>query len=217
MDWKSTHPLLRYAGFDNVQVTQSLTAKTPAWAVSLAEAPQAPIMLAGDLGRQRIVWVGFDMLESNWPLRVSFPIFIANAVEWLNPANAKSGQLLVKAGDAFRLSLAQPEKKPQVICRGAQRKPDTIDPKANEFVFGDTFQQGTYRLRIGTNETIFAWICSMRRRATSSRETSCSWAIHEGHRHHDTTNEHGVVADHRRWRDWWMLMLEWWYYHRRTV
>src|SRR5207248_3498508 len=35
VDWKSTHPLLRYAGLDNVQVMQSLTAKTPTWAVSL--------------------------------------------------------------------------------------------------------------------------------------------------------------------------------------
>jgi hypothetical protein len=27
VDWKSTHPLLRYAGFDNVQIVQSLTAR----------------------------------------------------------------------------------------------------------------------------------------------------------------------------------------------
>src|SRR5208283_4929552 len=104
VDWRTSHPLMRYAGFDNVQVKESYTAKTPAWAVSLADAPQASLILAGDLGRQRLVWVGFDILESNWPLRVSFPIFIANAAEWLNPANAKTSQLLVKAGEAFRLA-----------------------------------------------------------------------------------------------------------------
>ena len=107
VDWRSAHPLLRYAGFDNVQVVQSLSAKTPTWATALVEAPQAPLMFAGDLGRQRIVWIGFDTLESNWPLRVSFPIFIANAVDWLNPANARNGQLLVKAGDPFRLALTE--------------------------------------------------------------------------------------------------------------
>src|SRR5206468_7015970 len=114
VDWKSTHPLLRYAGFDNVQVAASLTAKTPNWAVSLLDAPQAPLILAGELGRQRIIWIGFDLLESNWPLRVSFPIFVANAVEWLNPANAKSSQLLVKAGDPFRLALTHAETSAQV-------------------------------------------------------------------------------------------------------
>ena len=114
VDWKTAHPLLRYAGFDNVQVSRSLTAKTPSWAVSLVEAPQAPLILAGELARQRIIWIGFDTLESNWPLRVSYPIFIANAVEWLDPANVKGGQLLVKAGDPFRLALSQPAKSAQV-------------------------------------------------------------------------------------------------------
>ena len=114
VDWKSTHPLLRYAGFDNVQIVQSLTARAPTWAVSILEAPQAPLILAGELGRQRIVWVGFDPLESNWPLRVSFPIFIANAVDWLNPANAKNSQLLIKAGDPFRMALAEPVKSAEV-------------------------------------------------------------------------------------------------------
>ena len=51
------------------------------------------------------MWVGFDPLESNWPLRVSFPIFIANAVDWLNPATAAAAQLSVHAGEAFRLPL----------------------------------------------------------------------------------------------------------------
>src|SRR5207247_1985072 len=155
VDWRSAHPLLRYSGFDNVQVMQSLTARAPTWAVSLADAPQAALMLAGELGRQRIIWIGFDILESNWPLRVSFPIFIANAVEWLNPANAKGGQLLVKAGDVFRLALSYPEKRAQITLPGGATKTLEVDPNANEFVFGDTYKQGIYRLRLGTNDLVF--------------------------------------------------------------
>src|ERR1051325_913098 len=86
VDWKSSHPLLRFVSFDNVQVARTLAVKAPTWAVSVADSPQTPLILAGDLGRQRIVWLGFDTLESTWPLRVSFPIFIANAVDWLNTA-----------------------------------------------------------------------------------------------------------------------------------
>ena len=89
VDWRSTHPVLRYVGFDNVQISKSLLVKTPTWAVSLVDSSQAPLIIAGELARQRIVWVGFDPLESNWPLRISFPIFIANAVDWLNPASAR--------------------------------------------------------------------------------------------------------------------------------
>jgi hypothetical protein len=217
VDWKTSHPLLRYAGFDNVQVMQSLTAKTPTWAVSLVDSPQAPLILAGELGRQRIVWIGFDILESNWPLRVSFPIFIANAVEWLNPANSKGSQLLVKAGDAFRLPLNHPETSAQITMPGGATKSLTVDPKANEFVFGDTYNQGTYRLRLGTNETVFC--VDLLDAAESNIKPRDELQLGKYTKVTATTVQR---ANMELWRTiaglgLAVLLIEWWYYHRRTV
>ncbi len=217
VDWKSTHPLLRYAGFDNVQVMQSLTAKTPSWAVSLVEAPQAPLILAGELGRQRIVWIGFDILESNWPLRVSFPIFIANAVDWLNPANAKGGQLLVKAGEPFRLGLTEPVSSAQITLPSGQTKSIAVDAKASEFVFGDTFKQGTYRLRLGTNDTVFC--VDLLDAAESNIKPRDELQLGKYTKVTATTMQR---ANMELWRTIGALGLlvllgEWWYYHRRTA
>jgi hypothetical protein len=217
VDWKSSHPLLRYAGFDNVQVMKSLTAKTPSWAVSLVDSPQAPLAVAGELGRQRIIWVGFDVLESNWPLRISFPIFIANAAEWLNPANAKGGQLLVKAGEAFRLPLAKPEKSAQVILPGGEIKTVPIEANANELVFGDTFKQGTYRLKLGTNEMAF---CVDLLDANESNikprdelQLGKYTRVTASALQHTNTELWRTIAGIGLA----VLLLEWWYYHRRTV
>lgn len=91
VDWRGTHPLLRFVPFDNVAVAETLTAKTPTWTVPLVEARPTPLILAGELERCRVIWLGFDSLQSAWPLRVSFPIFIANAVEWLHPATVAGG------------------------------------------------------------------------------------------------------------------------------
>src|SRR5258706_5469756 len=217
VDWKSTHPLLRYAGFDNVQVMQSLTAQTPSWAVSLVEAPQAPLILAGELGRQRIVWIGFDILESNWPLRVSFPIFIANAVDWLNPANAKGGQLLVKAGEPFRLGLTEPVSSAQITLPSGQTKSIAMDAKASEFVFGDTFKQGTYRLRLGTNDTVFC--VDLLDAAESNIKPRDELQLGKYSKVSATTLHR---ANMELWRyiaalALLVLLFEWWYYHRRTV
>ena len=217
VDWKSSHPLLRYAGFDNVQVMESLTAKTPTWAVSLADAPQAPLILAGELGRQRIIWIGFDTLESNWQLRVSFPIFIANAVEWLNPANAKGSQLLVKAGDAFRLALMHPETSAQVTLPGGATKALALDPNANEFVFGDTYKQGAYRLRLGTNDTVFC--VNLLDAAESNIKPRDELQLGKYTKVTATTLQR---VNMELWRTiaglgLLMLLVEWWYYHRRTV
>ncbi len=217
VDWKSNHPLLRYASFDNVQVVESLSAKTPSWAISILEAPQAPLILAGDLGRQRIIWIGFDILESNWPLRVSFPIFVANAVDWLNPANARSGQLLVKAGDPFRLGLSEPTTTAQVTVPGGQTKTLAIDPKANELVFGDTLKEGTYRLHIGTNDTAFC--VDLLDAAESNIKPREEVQLGKYTTVSATTNKR---TNMELWRTiaalgFVMLLIEWWYYHRRTV
>ena len=217
VDWRSAHPLMRYAGFDNVQVVQSLTAKAPAWAVSLVDAPQAPLVLAGDLGRQRIIWVGFDLLDSNWPLRVSFPIFVANAVDWLNPANEKSAQLLVKPGDAFRLPLSQSEKSAQVTLPGGATRSLDVDPKANEFVFGDTLKQGLYKVKVGTNDVMFC--ADLLDAAESNIQPREELQLGKYTKVIATTLQR---TNMELWRTiaslaLLMMLVEWWYYHKRTA
>ena len=217
VDWRSAHPLLRYSGFDNVQVVESLAARPPAWAVSLADSPTASLMLAGDLGRQRILWLGFDVLESNWPLRVSFPIFIANAVEWLNPANAQGGQLLVKSGEPLRLALTQPEKSAQVTSPDGQNRTFALDRAATEFVYSETYRQGIYRLQIGTNETVFC--VDLLDAAESSIKPREEVRLGKYTHVAATTLKR---ANLEIWRTiaaigLFVLLGEWWYYHRRTV
>jgi hypothetical protein len=217
VDWRTSHPLMRYAGFDNVQVKESYTAKTPGWAVSLADAPQASLILAGDLGRQRLVWIGFDILESNWPLRVSFPIFMANAAEWLNPANAKTSQLLVKAGEAFRLVLGRPETSAQVSLPGGQTRTVPIDANASEFVFGDTSKQGVYRVRIGTNDTVFC--VNLLDAAESNIKPRDELQLGKYTKVQATSMQRANMEVWRSFAGLALLVLlgEWWFYHRRTV
>jgi hypothetical protein len=217
VDWKNTHSLLRFVNFDNVQVTESLGVKTPPWAVSLVDSPQTPLVLTGDLDRQRIVWVGFDTLQSTWPLRISFPIFIANAVEWLNPASTSSAQLMIPAGSPFRLPLPQPIKTAKLTGPDNKARVLEVDPKANELVIGDTFKQGIYRLTTGTNTTTF---CVNLVDAAESNIAA---------REELPFGRYGKVAasklqrtNSELWR--WLagiglavLLFEWWWYHKRTV
>jgi hypothetical protein len=74
VDWKSTHQLLRYVSFDNVLVMESFGVKTPAWGISVVDSPKTPLIIAGEVDRHLLLWVGFDVLQSSWPLRVSWPI-----------------------------------------------------------------------------------------------------------------------------------------------
>jgi Ca-activated chloride channel family protein len=216
VDWKNTHPLLRYINLDNVQIGESLGVKTPSWATALVEAQQTPLILAGDLGRQKIVWIGFDTLQSTWPLRISFPMFMANAVDWLNPEATKSSQLMVHAGEPFRYELTQPAATAEVTMPDGTKR--TLTPgDAREIVFGDTGKQGIYHLRVGTNDVTFCVnLLDAAESNTKPREEL------EFGKFNTVSATQLRRANVDLWR--WiaagalaMLMFEWWYYHRRTA
>jgi hypothetical protein len=216
VDWKNTHPLLRYINLDNIQISDAIGVRTPAWGVPLVETRQTPLLLAGELSRQKIIWVGFDTLQSTWPLRVSFPMFMANAVEWLNPSSSKSREFLLHAGEPFHYAPAQVVESVEVTLPDGAKK--TLAAVGNhEFVFGDTARQGVYRLRAGTNEVAF---CVNVLDATESN-TKPRDELQLGK--FNTVGATEVKqASVEMWR--WIaiaavavLMFEWWYYHRRTV
>ena len=181
------------------------------------DAPQSPLLIAGEIGRQRVVWVGFDTLESTWPLRISFPIFVANAVDWLNPATAKAEQFLVKSGDAFRLPLASPVTEATVTGPDGKVHPVTVAPQASEFVWGDTGVQGVYRVQLGTNRLTFA--ANLLDAAESNIRPRESLDLGRFTQVKATTEKD---ANLEYWR-WFALaglavMLgEWWWFHRRTA
>jgi Ca-activated chloride channel homolog len=217
VDWKAQHPLLRYAPFDNVAVKESAVVKSPAWGASLLESPQGSLLVAGEQGRRRVVWLGFDVLDSNWPLRVSFPIFIANAVDWLNPASTRNAQLLVKAGSPFRLGLPAP------VTQAEEQSPDGVkraldpDPKAFELVFGDTAKSGVYHLRAGTNETTFCVDLLDANESNIQPRDELSLGKYD-----KFTASAEKPANAELWRTLaaaalCVLLFEWWWYHRRTV
>jgi hypothetical protein len=217
VDWKNTHPLLRFVNFDNVFVGETLAVKAPPWGISLVESPQTPLLIAGELERQRIVWIGFDILNSSWPLRISFPIFMVNAVEWLDPASASRSQLMVHAGEPFRLGLPQPITMAEVTKPDGTTKSLAVEPDARELIFGETFRQGTYRLKAGTNQVTFC--VNLMDAAESSTMPREELPFGKYGKVGATTLKR---ASMELWR--WIalaglvvLLFEWWYYHKRTA
>jgi hypothetical protein len=214
---KSSHPLLRFVTLDNVQIAESLGIKVPSWATSVVDAPQNPLVVAGELGRQRIVWVGFDVLQSTWPLRISFPIFVANAVDWLNPAAINASQLTIQTGKPLHLALSDPGATAQIETPDGAKINWNVNPTTGELVFGDTLRQGVYHVRAGTNSVIFS--ANLLDAAESDTTPRNELKFGKYAKAAATTVRRASVEI---WR--WIvaaglavLMLEWWYYHRRTV
>ena len=92
-----------------------------------------------------------------------------------------------------------------------------IDPTANEFVFGETYKQGVYRLRIGTNDMTFC--VNLLDAAESNIKPRDELQLGKYTKVRATSMQR---TNMELWRTiaglaLVMLMVEWWYYHRRTV
>jgi hypothetical protein len=138
-------------------------------------------------------------------------------VEWLNPENARNAQLLVKAGDAFRLGLSEPQTSAQVTLPDGTVRKLALDSTANEVIFGDTFRQGVYHLRVGTNEATFCVDLLDGDESNIKPKVELQLGKY---------TKVSASTTHRANMELWrtiaaialgVLLFEWWYYHRRTV
>lgn len=212
VDWKSAHPILRFVNFDNVQVAQSLNSELPTWMNPIVETQSVPLIAVGENDANRCVWVGFNPLDSTWPLRVSFPIFIANAIDWLDPKIVTN----LSAGEPFSMRMAE-KGSAVVVTLPDGEIVETSTMGNGEFVFADTFQQGVYHAKYGTNEISFC--VNLLDASESAIESRDVLKLGKYGRVEATLQ---LDADKELWR-WFaitcllLLVFEWWFYHRRTA
>ncbi len=100
IDSNRKHPASQYVDFSEVRIAQARYLKPKGWAVPIIDGEKGALGAAGANGGRRFVQVGFDLLQSDFPLHVGFPIFVANCLDWLAPANNAG------AGDSIRTGQA---------------------------------------------------------------------------------------------------------------
>ena len=83
LDWKRDHPILRGLQLGKLWVFEAIKLQVPIETETLVEGFKAPLVLLHREGRNTHLVVTFDVGQSNWPLRLSFPIFMSNALQYL--------------------------------------------------------------------------------------------------------------------------------------
>ncbi|MDB6131184.1 MAG: hypothetical protein JWM04_2291, partial [Verrucomicrobiales bacterium] len=216
VDWKMAHPVLRYASMDNVQVAETMTIKTPAWAEVLAESQQTPLILAGEVDRHKAIWVGFDNLQSTWPLRISFPIFIANSVKWLSP-NSLGADLMVNAGDPFRRTFSEPVASYELRFPDGHTAKFQNETNSFEVVVGATDTSGIYRLTTGTNQLDFTVNLLNPEESNITPASALTFGKFTKVEATQATLGNKEIWKYFTLAALFFLLFEWWFYHRRTA
>lgn len=114
--WRRTHPVMRDLSLDQLVVARPLMAPGPlgveargsGGALVLATGERSPLIVAFEGRRHRRIWVGFEPAESNWPKLVSFPLFVAEAVDYLSLRGSRDAAEAVRAGDMATILLSAP-------------------------------------------------------------------------------------------------------------
>lgn len=89
----------------------------------------------------KFVYLPFDLTDSDFPLRASFPIFINNAIDWLSEGYSKEEIIQHRTGDSFLIGRADPDFEYSEITDPLGQK---IRVKGN--YFDKTLYRGLYRL-----------------------------------------------------------------------
>ncbi|RMG98873.1 MAG: VWA domain-containing protein [Deltaproteobacteria bacterium] len=100
-----SHPLLEDVTFVDVNIARGTTFRPSPGDEVLVRTLGEPIVVVRDDGTRRILAIGFDPRQSDLPLRVAFPLFLANAVEVLG-SEAPGFVATVPAGVPTLVSLA---------------------------------------------------------------------------------------------------------------
>ena len=83
LDWKRDHPLLRGLQLGKLYIKEGIKLKLPIESETLIEGFKGPLVVLHREGRSVHLIVAFDLVNSNWPLKLSFPIFMHNAMQFL--------------------------------------------------------------------------------------------------------------------------------------
>lgn len=156
VDWKDSHPILRYVSVERISpIFEARRFDMPDDAVTLIEGEQFPLMsfLARD-GRQYLI-VAFDLvrdesggaysLNTPWLHRVSFPIFLYNAMRFLSATSTVGAAESVEPAEAVSIPAA--DRNTRVDIRTPDERTVGLDPDGRfEVRFGDTYQTGIYRV-----------------------------------------------------------------------
>lgn len=150
--WERDHPVLRFIDLSAVLIDKALKVQLAPWAQSIVDAKDTTLFAVGERAGKRWLFIGFNLLDSDFPLRVGFPIFIANALKWSVGGRKLEQGFIAKSGSV--VSLVVPSTK--VILRHPDGRTETLNAPNHLLTLRLIDKVGVYELQSGNSKTLFA-------------------------------------------------------------
>ena len=102
----------------------------------------------------KLVYLGFDLARSNFPLQAAFPLFFSQSLEWLRARGDGFVSTHMAAGSTRTIPL--PAAETRVIVRMPSGQSATLEAKDGSALFDATADAGIYRYTVGDVARYFA-------------------------------------------------------------
>lgn len=142
--WEQGDARLRFLTFDGVHIAKANPVKTIGQA-SLLRAGQVALMADASSPGRTITVLGFDVGDSDWPLKASFVLFIRNVVEMARLHRSQGTTGPARTGDALRVAV--PKEVTKVIIEGPGMKEHDVASKGGFAIIPPVDKAGIYRAR----------------------------------------------------------------------
>ena len=158
-DWERTHPVLQHVHLENVQIGTAYEVTPPSTAQVIARSFESPVLFIDVTPNRKIVFAAINILESDLPLRIAFPVIIANTIQWFQQRSEileyhlHTGEVLKQRIDLIDATY-QPELKIEtdsqhlVKITGPEDKTWEMPIERDELLFDQTQRAGFYELEI---------------------------------------------------------------------
>jgi hypothetical protein len=148
------HPAVRFLALDdvNIAVGHKLVPESGDKVIGASDGGASPILVAGVRSGHKFVAVGFDVRDSDLPLRVAWPLFVLDCIDWFTDENAQYLSSL-RTGDVWRLPVGAS------IAQASLKRPDGSSQsvpvhEGRAVLLGE--QSGFYELTAGPETTAFS-------------------------------------------------------------
>jgi len=148
------HPITEGISLGDLRIHEALRVSVKGEGIVLARAQDNPLLYAWEKGKLRVLFVGFDLMASDLPLRVAFPVLLHNALGWLQPQRVEFPGQSAQAGTPFALRLPVSDDAIEIVLPSGNKENFTV--ASSPLMFADTWQTGFYAFRSASREGRFA-------------------------------------------------------------
>jgi hypothetical protein len=147
LDWNRDHPMLRHLSLKSIYAQSMMKLETASDDEVLIDGVKGPMLVLHREGRSTHLVCAFNVLDSNWPLKLSFPVFLYNALQFMAVSTDLNVRQSFPPGATPRIArgnlqrIGEPKR---IQLSGAMGSREITVPDSGDFVLPALDQVGVY-------------------------------------------------------------------------